>query len=512
MSCRTLGRWLWFSMALPLWLVAGCGDGHGRAMRATPTPVATPSPTPTPINGPLELCAQAPHDELCSFLPQDVIAPELSADGYSQITPREQRPFDNFAWQMFVALNWPADRNGVPIEGSIGDHPEAPRVWRSYPTSFEAFQVHVPQGLNSEPQECPLGEDLPILQLTAKSGDLHHEPASILQATGEPLVDRNLNFVMYDIRLNPVALSYLTDNGLTTVAGQQRFEQAGGTVSFPLGFYDDELARTGGSPGAIELKFSWRILDAARGDDLSRFYTMRALVYVPAAASESGNAFCFPATLGLVGMHIMQRTSGPHSFGLDWVWATFEHVDNAPLAQTPGDPTSLTPAPAPCLAPTSASDTYSLFNPACPADVCIPNAPPEPDPSGGYVWATTPPYARRYATDGLYGTQVVQCWDIYPETEEVNVAYRRALAGTVWANYRLINTQWQGEIQDPASENGNIPRFLANTTMETYLQNTSSCLDCHSLATTTTGQDANFSFLLGLAAVNTTQALAVPAH
>ena len=68
----------------------------------------------------------------------------------------------------------------------------------------------------------------------------------------------------------------------------------------------------------------------------------------------------------------------------------------------------------------------------------------------------------------------------------------------MWANYRLINSQWQGGIENPLTENGNIPRFLSNTTLETYIQDNASCLDCHRYATTAVGQDANFSFLLQL--------------
>jgi hypothetical protein len=46
------------------------------------------------------------------------------------------------------------------------------------------------------------------------------------------------------------------------------------------------------------------------------------------------------------------------------------------------------------------------------------------------------------------------------------------------------------------TENGNIPRYLANTVIETFNRGDSSCLECHAMATTTAGQDANFSFLL----------------
>lgn len=484
-----------------------CGDSDS-VFVPIPTVTATFAPTPTPTIppvGPNELCAQAPHDQLCSFLPHTVIDASLQVAGYSQLAAAQQRPFDIFSWESFVALNWPAAADGTPLNVPIGSHPDAPRVWASYPTVFDVFNVESATGLKGAPDECANISDqpLPILQLTEKNGLIPPMAGSILQATSQPLIDRNLNFVLYDIRMHPVEVNYVTSSGLNTLEGQLAFKDDGNTVSFPLGYYADLSTRTGGSVGAMELKFAWRILDATKGDQLDRFYTIQALVFVPAPTSASGQAFCFQATLGLVGLHIIQRTAipggdgGMTNFGADWIWSTFEHIDNAPLAATPGDPTSTSPVPTPCLPPANAGN-YSFFNPACTGPACTPNGAPTPTTGLGFIWNTTPPYASQYAINGQYGTQVVRCWDIYSETDAVNANFHSKLAGTVWTNYRLINSQWQGGIENPLTENGNIPRFLSNTTLETYIQDSASCLDCHKYATTAFGQDANFSFLLQL--------------
>ena len=487
--------------------IVACGDSDNSS-GPTPTSTATRPPTPTPTIPPVapnELCAQSPHDQLCSFLPHTVIDADLQLAGYSQLAATQQRPFDIFSWESFVALNWPANADGTPLSDPIGTHPDAPRVWQSYPTVFDVFSVETATGLKGSPDECAGISDqaLPILQMSAKSSLIPAMSGSILQATEQPLIDRNLNFVVYDIRMHPVEVNYVTSNGLNTLGGQETFKQMGNTVSFPQGFYANLSTRSGGSVGAMEVKFAWRILDASKGDQLDRFYTMPALVFVPAATSSSGQAFCFKATLGLVGMHIIQRTTIPgvqgsaSDFGADWIWSTFEHDDNAPFAATPGDPTSTSPVPTPCVPPANAGN-YSFFNPACTGPACTPNGAPTPTTGKGFIWNTSPPYASQYANDGQYGTQVVRCWNIFSETEEVNANFRSKLAGTVWANYRLINSQWQGGIENPLTENGNIPRFLANTTLETYIQDNASCLDCHKYATTAVGQDANFSFLLQL--------------
>ena len=244
----------------------------------------------------------------------------------------------------------------------------------------------------------------------------------------------------------------------------------------------------------------WRLLDATLGDDPSRYYTVEGTIYVDAGSSASGQAFTVDATLGLVGFHAIQRTTGPYtstgsSFPQDWLWTSFEHVDNAPLAANAraADDISL-PLPSSAQPPAGVSKTYSFFDPDYDGPT---NAPPKPP----YKWATEPPYAQAYANAGKYGTQVVRGWEVYPSTQALNELWQAKLAGTVWANYFLIGNQWQGGVEDPSTENGNIPRYLSNTTLETYIQYESfgSCIDCHGHARTAAGQDANFSFLLGLA-------------
>src|SRR5215470_15590683 len=205
---RTLIGVVGLALAVSL---AACGDDDNfLSNTATPTPRATPTPVmPTPqepTRTPLavvDLCATAPHDQLCSFIPHTVIE-TIGGTGYSQLSPMQQMPFDVFSWQTFVALNWPAMPDGTPLDAPINSHPDAPRVWNSYADVFEVFNVESPTGLKGSPDACAaLGApDLPVLQLIAKSNILPAMQGSILQATEQPLIDRNLNFVLYDIRMN----------------------------------------------------------------------------------------------------------------------------------------------------------------------------------------------------------------------------------------------------------------------------------------------------------------------
>ena len=81
----------------------------------------------------------------------------------------------------------------------------------------------------------------------------------------------------------------------------------------------------------------------------------------------------------------------------------------------------------------------------------------------------------------------------------MNKYFQNLLKGSVWENYQLIGSQWMGGVEVPQVENGNIPRYLSNTTLETYLQFSpvGSCLGCHGAAQTKVpGLSANFSYLL----------------
>lgn len=442
-------------------------------------------------------CINGDSDKLCSKIPHNA-HPNIA--GYSGLSEAGQRPFDTFSWQIFTALNWPADSEGHPLDKTIGTAPSAPRVWQSYPTPAEMF--------GGDKSSCDNSQNLPVFLQAAKNGntELANE---FLEPDHRPLIDSQLNFVVYDIRLNDVEANYIKAKGLDTLAGQKAFvgtkgNPTGNKVSFPMGYYDDPEKRTGGKIGAIELKTSWRVLDPKK-DDLNRYYTVDGLISVAAENTQSGKPLCAQETLGLVGMHIIERTQGD---GAAWIWSTFEHVDNAPIANKPLAPT-ITQLPTDetiaeyCSTPTDIKETYSFFNPNC--KHCQLNTQAKNQASNPYLWADTPPYAANYAVDGKYGTQVARCFEIYNETAELNKAWQAKLAGTAWENYMLINTQWQLTIDAPPFSKVNVPTYLSNTTMETYIQTKSvgSCITCHDFASIPSDSSpqtsANFSFLLNRA-------------
>ena len=422
------------------------------------------------------VCDAPPRDRLCSVAPKDNTDFDASFI-YLNLEKNAQNPFDIFSWQTFVALNWPADEAGVPVGQPIGARPGLPRVWQSYKQPGAVFG--------------PTGEDRPC----GSGADAVFTTDMILQSSGFPLIDRDLNYIVFDTRMNGRTEEYIVAGGLGSADGQRRFRQAGKAVDFPLGHYDDKSARTGGRLGAIAVKTAWKIVDAGAGEEAGAYYTVDGRIEVPAARSETGEALCIRTRLGLIGMHIMHRTASGN--GGDWIWSTFEHVNAAPIADNALDPNNILGElfPDGCLADSVESPRYVLFNPDCKG------CPTNTTSVAEWKWFEDAPHARGHAVRGRFGTQVVRCWRIFESTADVNEVWRARLRDTVWSNYRLVSTQWRGSPGSKLFPNGEVPRFLTNVTLETYDQYThgGTCMGCHAKATTLAGQDANFSFLLSKA-------------
>ena len=189
-------------------------------------------------------------------------------------------------------------------------------------------------------------------------------------------------------------------------------------------------------------------------------------------------------TVGLVGMHIVHKTNS----AAQWVWSTFEHVDNAP---TEAD-----------VASGTLKATYNFYNPKCSAADCPPNqVPPRPwDPTKKSAFHT-----QVVRIDSFKGNAFA------PQSAAArNADALKLLAGvnpkSVWLNYELISTQWPTATGKCAATPGNpigtpAPNFLANTMLETYVQGmnpsgSSSCMFCHNNATMTTPVPSDFTYLL----------------
>lgn len=431
-------------------------------------PPASP-PSPPLVAATKTVTAATPGIQLSPTIPADVTA---SGSTLAALQPG----FDVFSWNSFIAVSWPPGPGGggdptrQPGAGPTGDNLTVWEGWRSAP------EVFLPGGKTPSwdgPVEIPAAckaqyqTGMKVLQQVGKTPDLL-TAATQAFSTG-PLVDQNRAYTRFQVVLNRGMFDYILGNTLYSKAGQQAFT---GPVKFPCG--------GGNQVGAIMIKAAWKVIGAH--DDPGRFHTASALVYTPPQASPPVKESCVRQTVGLVGFHIGHKVNSAPQ----WVWSTFEQVDNVP---TQADVTGGRLAP-----------HYNYYDPAC-KDCPANAAPPRPwIPNAG----TSPP------------TQVVRV-DVLPDFAASSAAaqnrtaqalLRQVSPKSVWQYYELISTQWPtdpgpGPCTASATDpRGNpAPQFLANTTLETYVQGStpkvsSSCIDCHGDAAMTTGAASDFTYLL----------------
>lgn len=171
---------------------------------------------------------------------------------------------------------------------------------------------------------------------------------------------------------------------------------------------------------------------------------------------------CEDKEVGLVGLHIVQKTPTRPQ----WIWSSFEHVDNVPPAAS-GSP---------------ATPTFG-FNDGTTGPM------PARDPNVGF-----PP--TNWDNPIIYN--VTRSKPIHDSTKETNEKYRQALRG-VWRNYQLVLTQWPlspsgapANSPVPPQQPGtpaftfpgtNATSSFANTVLETWEQQriSTGCMACHNI-------------------------------
>lgn len=359
-----------------------------------------------------------------------------------------QQAFDDYSWQLFVALNWPAQagQRGQPDcnqpLGSAG-----PTVWQSYKTVSEIF---LPNGANPGPWNAPLGKrSLGIINIAALKNTSVVQ--AVDQAVGGWLIDQRGNPTYYDISANQASYDYIVQNGFynaNTVAKAQ-------SIAFPA--------------QATEVKAAWRVL--TRQDDASRYLTTQAEVaQFDAQGRPTGSTA--PATLGLVGLHIIVKAPGYPQ----WVWATFEQVDNVPGASAGSSP-------------------YSYYNASAPA-ASVNQSPCNWQHQGSQLVCTPKPGATFQTPDPLS-----RVTPIASSTAAVNSQYQQSLSSSVLRYYQLVTTQRPLMPDNPGNPLGQpTPALAANVTMESYIQPNSSCMNCHSMATpVNSAVRSDFSYLFKFA-------------
>jgi len=302
-------------------------------------------------------------------------------------------------------------------------------------------------------------------RLLGSSGD---EPQ---QAGGGIVVDQNGQIIWYSTHMNPAYFQFVQKNG---GAG---YANASATLNFPV--------------GAAVFKASWRVVQDR--EDTSKLYTEKTTIPI-LVNNPCGGIMVDPAgktrevTVALVGLHVVGVTENHPEF----LWASFEHDNNAPDLPPGMQPNSSQPV--------SSSKGFAFYAANTPANACNPQCVnlQVTDPVKQTVGPVTNVF-RQFAQGGPIPAQRGQ------DITNVNEAARKEMASmgrlkppqlkeTVWANYRLIGTLWlaqPGTLQPgigPLEVCGVGSVNLANSTLETYFQgpqnnfngnNVSNCFMCH---------------------------------
>ena len=307
-------------------------NGNPSAETSAPTPAQIVIPKWPPGFPP-----QMPAAAVSGNVPEQVLLPGLGLPG-SFSTPLEIRPyFDYFSWESFIALNWPAasGSRGVPDQPGnssvfLNAASGTPVVWGTYKDSFDLFgqkdQRPSPWESNSNPvSPCPNG---PAGQKTLIFTSKGNTPLmQTTQAFSFPLIDQRTNLVYYDIRYDQAQYNFIRgqDNDPTSwlylLKNLAPKENAQFGVQMPM-----TTTTPANTLGSIMVKAAWRI--KTDKDDASRFYSTTAQIYNPQTQA------CTPATVLLVGLHIAHKID-PFT---EWVWSTFEQVDNVPPDISPKPP------------------------------------------------------------------------------------------------------------------------------------------------------------------------------
>lgn len=430
----------------------------------------------------------------------------------------EQAAVDCFAWQTFIALNWPVDpqwkkdpnkagepdRNfsaanwGDPVKNPKKD-PIRPTVWETYKPAQEVF---LPKGQQPKAWGVSQANTLEknkqagfamdggqervikfqnkfgpnkanLLKKILPLGSMQKNsaaPDDTNEAFGGWLTDQKKKLVWFERFVNRNEFEYILKNGLYDASNQPDFAKKNG-IQLPLGKVPNgKDIQNWDEIGAIEIKSAWRILTDCP-EEWSRFHLTRAWLCDPETK------VCKSEVLGLVGLHILHKGGSFPNF----MWATFEHIDNVP---TKG-------------APYKHPNGYSFNDPHSKG---IPNV-PRVNKKGKPLFPKDQP---------VQTTRVVNMPDdVIDLNLSVQEQIRKQNSDSVFQYYQLVNVLWQRspdagndlpglktplQFNSIASSGPNSP--VANTTMETYIQRRN-CTDCHKRAAIAgdSGYSSDFSFL-----------------
>ncbi|APJ02472.1 hypothetical protein [Silvanigrella aquatica] len=435
------------------------------------------------------LISQAQADEPvpghCTLPPK--LSPNIPVD---MSAPNSQVNANCLAWQEFISLNWvanaetcEADDNQTPQNFGVALN-SSPVVWETYKETSEIFlkKAQKPAAWcskqNLPPQwKSKLKSTLPnskhgykILASISKNknnSDILNLESYEQAGANSWITSQAKKLALYEIRVNEDEFNYINKNELYNANTQQKIVTTQG-INLPDG---SATFSQYGKIGSIELKASWVELPDSK--TWPYFKISKAVVRYP------NNKTPQTVTVGLTGLHIIHKTKRSPQF----IWATFEHVNNSPDIKN--NKNNLLP-------------WYTFYNLNCNPNSdhyhCYPNAqPPSATPQKPYF--PTYPQDPYEAPIQVMRMTPISNTTVNPVADLNKWVWNQVIApankNSVFLNYQLVNVVWANSPQIiqpgapvPLTDGNQQPSdtIVANTTMETYFQETKSCLFCHQYA------------------------------
>jgi hypothetical protein len=329
------------------------------------------------------------------------VNPALPSDIPGGATKATLQQAAAFAWQEFIALNWPAvagqrdvadtgQKFGANAGGDFGAQPRNPLVWETFRAKVEIFNTvmdhpgsHVPPGYDGKLPDLgyntppsyyyggAVGRPVPACPAQAPPAspawinlDETTEINLAQMFAGGPAIQNSANsspqLIRYAVKANHVEYDYIAKNQYYLPANVSGPTGNGGPAGNNKKAYSQSPPVAPTPPfisfptGTIEIKSAWRPLN--NFDQPTRFHVQTVRFYEKKGGPNHNLPCYFEQQWGLIALHIIQKTPTAPAF----VYATFEQADNIrqPDATPVEDPDGNVTQPIPGAGPTTPALGY----------------------------------------------------------------------------------------------------------------------------------------------------------
>jgi hypothetical protein len=381
---------------------------------------------------------------IVAFQRPDVTAQTPCAASASWVQNPSQPNFNNspntlcgfyqYSWQSFLYLTSPSSSGGLNFENyqsttDVFGTPVAASAARMTDLRTKKTRVFLPRF--GKPNAAQTAARSRAVAAGAPFNDDQQAKSRGV------LISQSNQITYYEQLIDPVQAGFITACTLQIAACQT--QPAAAPLRIPS--------------GGIELKSSWLPMSKT-APNVGQFYTIPGFPVM----NNQGTTYT-PDFMALVGFHLVFATS-THK---ELIWATFEHIANAPTGPcTPGK----------AMPPPAGFKSWTYFNAA---DTSCKNINTWPSPA-----PTNPPFPITQAM--LVNPSGGGSQQNVATIQSINQSVAGLLpASSVWKNYTLIGGIWTNGVLPATSGNEVGSLLIANTTMETFTQNLS-CFGCHNIA------------------------------